>query len=216
MTTQNKEFKLYSYWRSSASWRIRAALLHKNIDFEIIPVNLVKGEHKSDEYLAKNPSALVPTLDHNGLLLNQSPAILEYLEEIHPENPLLPSDAVGRARVRALTDIIVCDTHPIQNLSIIKQVATLRGKEGVDIEFAKWVIVKGFTAYEKMVSTTMGKYSYGDNLTIADICLAAQHYNAVRFEVDLTPFPCITKLLSVLSEVPCINQSHPSGQPDAQ
>ncbi|KAJ3231627.1 hypothetical protein HDU81_003645 [Chytriomyces hyalinus] len=214
----NDKYQLYSYWRSSASWRVRAALLYKGVDHEIVPVNLVKGEQNAPEYVAKNPSGLVPTLTRGDLQLNQSPAILEYLEEMHALNPLLPpvSDAVGRAKVRALAAIIACDTHPLQNLSVIKKVATLRGKEGIDSEFAKWVIERGLTAYEKMVAKTMGKYSYGDHLTIADLFLVTQHYNAIRFEVDLTPFPCITKIVAVVSEEPCVKQSHPSNQPDAQ
>ncbi|ORY44126.1 Maleylacetoacetate isomerase [Rhizoclosmatium globosum] len=213
--SSDKEFTLYSYWRSGTSWRVRAALHHKNIDFDYVAVNLVKGEQRSAEYLEKNPSGLVPTLVHRGVLLTQSPAILEYLEEIHPENPLLPKDPVSRAKVRALVGIIACDTHPVQNLSIIKEVARLRGKEGVDTEFAKWVNVRGLTAYEKAVGQTMGKYSFGDEFTIADICLAAQFYNANRFEVDLTPFPNIVKLMKEINEVPCIKKSHPSAQPDA-
>ncbi|KAI8621730.1 maleylacetoacetate isomerase [Chytriomyces sp. MP71] len=206
---------LYSYWRSSASWRVRAALLYKGIEHEIVPVNLVKGEQADPENLARNPSGFVPTLDHKGDLLVQSPAILEFLEDVYPVSPLLPADPVPRARVRALAAIIACDTHPIQNLGVIKKVASLRGKEGVDTEFAKWVIEKGFTAYERAVAKTMGKYSVGDSLSIADLCLIAQHYNAVRFNVDLTPFPNIVKLVAVLSEEECIQKSHPSTQPDA-
>ncbi|KAJ3130692.1 hypothetical protein HK100_007681 [Physocladia obscura] len=212
------EFELYSYWRSSASWRIRAALKFKGINHKITPINILKDEQRSNEYLSKNPSGFLPTLVHNGNILIQSPALLEYLEEIKPEPALLPADALGRARVRGLAAIIYCDTHPVQNLTVLKKVGALRGKEGVtDTEFARWVIWTGFTAYEKALSVggTVGKYSYGDTLTIADLCLFAQGYNAERFGVDLTDFPLIRKLLETLSQEDCIKSTHPSTQIDA-
>ncbi|KAJ3075790.1 hypothetical protein HDU98_006881 [Podochytrium sp. JEL0797] len=173
-------FTLYSYWRSSASWRIRMALAYKNLPYAIVPVNLLLGEQHLPEYLAKNASGLVPTLVHNGVVLTQSPAILEYLDEVVPSNPLLPSDPVHRAQVRALVDIIACDTHPIQNVGVIKHVAQIQGKEGVDVAFARWVIERGFAAFERSVEKTTKKYAFGDALTMADLCLAAQYYNAVR------------------------------------
>ncbi|KAJ3206333.1 hypothetical protein HDU82_004567 [Entophlyctis luteolus] len=192
-----------------------AALLYKQIPHEIVPVSILNNEQRAAEYLAMNPAGLLPTLCHNGLVLNQSPAILEYLEEIFPSPPLMPADVVGRVKVRTLVFIVCCDTHPLQNTSVIKKVAELRGQQGSDLEFARWAILRGLAAYDKTVASTMGKFSYGDMLTMADLCLVAQCYNAVRFEVDLTPFPNVMKLMSTLSEVPCIKDSHPSTQPDA-
>ncbi|KAJ3075786.1 hypothetical protein HDU98_006877 [Podochytrium sp. JEL0797] len=135
---------LYSAAASSASWRIRAALIHKQIAHEIIPINLTTGQHKLPSYLLKNPSGLVPTLFHNGIYLSQSIAILEYLEEVVPSNPLLPKDPVDRAKVRALADIIACDIHPLQNKSVLEKVSEIQGKEGRDEEFARWAIGRGF------------------------------------------------------------------------
>ncbi|KAJ3015991.1 UNVERIFIED_CONTAM: hypothetical protein HDU68_012474 [Siphonaria sp. JEL0065] len=177
---------LYSSWNSSASWRVRAALAFKGIEYTLIPVNVAKGEQKHADYIAKNPSGLVPTLFYNNIYLNQSPAILEFLEEVFPTKPLLPKDAFGRAKVRALAAIICCDTHPIQNKSVLEKVSELRGKTGRDVEFAQWVISNGFRAYENMLRETMGRYSFGNEFTIADICLASQYYNATeRYKVDL-------------------------------
>ncbi|KAI9333972.1 thioredoxin-like protein [Obelidium mucronatum] len=182
---------LYSGWNSSASWRVRAALTFKGIEYTT--------------YLALNPSGLVPTLFHNGYYLNQSPAILEYLEEVYPSNPLLPSatDPVARARVRALAAIIYCDTHPLQNKSVLEKVSELRRKTGRDEEFAQWIIAKGFAAYETMLEKTMGTFSYGEQFTIADY---------LRYVVDMTAFPKIQQVMSRVNEIPCIKLTHPSTQ----
>ncbi|TPX78512.1 hypothetical protein CcCBS67573_g00213 [Chytriomyces confervae] len=214
---------------SSASWRIRAALVYKSIPFESIVskqlgnlhkltsppsqiINTAKNEHKLPQYMAMNPSGLVPTLQIDGIFLNQTPSIFEYLEETRPMPPLLLSatDPVARARVRALSSIIMCDTHPIQNLSVLVKISNLRGREGRDKEMAKWAIEKGFTAYEKMLASTMGTYSYGDSLTVADICLAAQHYNGVaKYDVDMAPFPLISKVMETVYQHDCISKTHP-------
>ncbi|KAI8835965.1 glutathione S-transferase [Chytriomyces cf. hyalinus JEL632] len=197
---------------SSASWRIRAALVYKSIPFESIIINTAKNEHKLPQYTAMNPSGLVPTLQIDGIFLNQTPSIFEYLEETRPTSPLLPpaTDPVARARVRALSSIIMCDTHPIQNLSVLVKISNLRGREGRDKEMAKWAIEKGFTAYEKMLASTMGTYSYGDSLTVADICLAAQHYNGVaKYDVDMAPFPLISKVMETVYQHDCISKTHP-------
>ncbi|UXZ04750.1 maleylacetoacetate isomerase [Moraxella nasicaprae] len=189
--------KLYSYFRSSASYRVRIALNIKNLPYEIVPVHLVKGEQKSDDYKAKNPSGLIPALElENGKVITQSMAILDYLENEYPAIPLLPKDNVNRAIVLSMCNIIACDTHPLNNLRVLKY---LTGELNISDEqkqdwYAHWILVN-FTALEELLKVHSGQYSFGDEITWADICLIPQVYNANRFKVDLTNFPNILKVV---------------------
>uniref|UniRef100_A0A914WZZ6 maleylacetoacetate isomerase n=1 Tax=Plectus sambesii TaxID=2011161 RepID=A0A914WZZ6_9BILA len=201
---------LYSYWRSSCSWRVRAALSLKGIDYDYKAVNLVKAEQKADDYTKFNPAGMVPSLAIDGKTLTESLAIMEYLEETRPEHALLPKDAFDRATVRAICQEIASGIQPIQNLPILNHVGG--GEKGQ--QWAHHFISNGFNVLEKMLSKTAGKYSFGDSVTIADCCLVPQVYNAQRFKVDLASYPCIERVHSALMDLDAFKKSHPSRQPD--
>ncbi|WP_135079669.1 maleylacetoacetate isomerase [Terasakiella sp. SH-1] len=210
--------KLYDYWRSSASYRLRIALNLKNIPYEHICVHLVKGggQQHSADYKAKNPQGFVPALElEDGTILTQSMAILEYLDETHPTPALLPSDALGRAEVRSLAQVIASDIHPVNNLRILKYLA---GELGVADEqkmtwYRHW-ITKGFEALEARLGNT--GFCYGDSPTLADICLIPQVYNAHRFNVDMTPFPKISAINENCLKIEAFDKAVPENQPDAE
>ena len=169
---------LHGYWRSGASWRLRIILNLKEVEYEYKPVNLVKGEHKTDEYAKLNPALLVPTLEMGGECLTESMAIAEYLEELHGAKPLLPVDAMERMKVRRLCEVINSGTQPIQNLGVLKRVEAFGGDKAA---WAKETNLKGLETFEKLVSKTAGKYCHGDEVTLADAFLIPQLYNAARF-----------------------------------
>lgn len=206
---------LFSYWRSSCSWRVRTALQLKGVEYEYRAVHLVKdgGEQKTPEYEAKNPQKLVPTLEIDGLVLTQSLAIMEYINERYPDPPLLPEDAAGRARVRALAEMIACDMQPVQNLRVLVYLGADR-----KMEWGKHWITEGFVALEKALagSPHTGAFCHGDRVTMADICLVPQVYNANRFSVDMDQFPTINRIHAALVELEPFKRAHPSVQPDAQ
>lgn len=204
---QNKPI-LYSYFRSSCSWRVRIALAFKNIDYEYKAVNLLKGEQLQEEFLKINPSAEVPAFVHNGNVITHSIAILEYLEEAFPSPQLLPNGPVSRAKVRALVDSIVSDIQPIQNLRVLKYVGEKH------LEWGKYWIETGFAAVERYIKDIHGLYCFGNEVTLADLCLVPQVFNAARFNVDVSQFPLITEITSRLSELPAFKHSHPLVQPD--
>ena len=209
--------RLYSYYRSGTSHRVRIALNLKQIRYEIVPVNLREREHKDARYLALNPQGLAPTLEIEGEHLIQSPAILEYLEERWPEPPLLPTDSLARARVRALAAIIGCDIHPINNLRILN---ALRSGFGADEEAVKrWCgqwICDGFATLEKLLqSRPKGGFCHGESPTLADVYLVPQVYSARRFEVDLTPFPTIIEIDEACAELDAFRAAEPANQVDA-
>ena len=213
--------KLYGYWRSSASYRVRIALNLKNIDFDYLPVHLVNnaGEQKSAEYQRLNPSMLVPTLvdEVTDITLNQSMAIIEYLDEIYPSPmPLLPKNPVDRARVRMIAQDIACDIQPITNLRILN---TLKHEfSATQDQVTKWshdFIQSGFQAIEKRLVTRAGKYAYGYDLSLADVCLVPQVYNALRFNVDMTAFPIISKVYKNCQELSAFSKAAPENQIDA-
>ena len=206
------EYTLYSYWRSSCSWRVRWALEFKKISYLLKPVNLLKNEQYSKKYLDLNPNARLPTITLGNKNLSGSIAILEYLEEKHPERPLLPSDAFSRAKVRELVNIIACDTQPLQNLSLMKFHSEKRDDQ---IAYAKHWISRGIEAYEKSVKNKAGKFSVGDTLTIADICLIPQVYNAKRFKLDMESLPTINQIWSNSMELASCIASSPENQIDA-
>jgi maleylacetoacetate isomerase len=213
--------RLYGHWRSSATFRVRIALNCKGLTWESVPKNLVRGggEHLKPDYLALNPQGLVPTLQDGKLLLAQSLAIIEYLDEIHPEPPLLPGDAPSRAAVRAMALAIACDVHPINNLSVLQY---LRREFGADDEaIARWIrhwITRGFTAMETWIERHSGDghHCYGAAVTLADVCLVPQVYNARRFQTDLTPFPRLMEVAAALETLPAFAAAWPERQPDAE
>lgn len=212
--------KLIGYFRSSAAYRVRIALNLKGIAVEHASRHLRKGEQRSPDYAAINPQKLVPALVlDTGEVLTQSLAILEYLEETHPQPPLLPRDAVGRARVRALALIPTADIHPIQNLRVM---GYLREKFGQTEESAfgwsrHW-IETGFDAYEATIATDpkTGAFSHGDSPTMADLCLIPQVFNAARFKVDMKRYPTIQRIYDTCMRLPAFDAAQPAKQPDAE
>ena len=212
--------KLIGYFRSSAAFRVRIALNFKGIAVEHVSRHLRKGEHTHADYVAINPQKLVPALVlDSGEVLTQSLAILEFLEETHPNPPLLPKDPVERARVRSLALIPTADIHPIQNLRVM---AYLREKyeqseEGTFAWSRHW-IETGFEAYEASVagSRLTGTFSHGSAPTIADLCLVPQVFNAVRFKVDMKRFPTIQRIHEACMKHPAFDAAQPSKQPDAE
>ena len=208
---------LYGYFRSGTTWRVRAALNYKGVDYDYVPVNLVKGEQSGEAYTARNPQGLVPALDTKAGTLTQSPAILEWIEETWPEPALLPSDPMLRAKVRAFCAAIGCDIHPIQNLRVLKKVKALTGKDEAGAEWARHWITAGFEALEKMVEPSQGAggFLFGEGPSLAEIYLMPQIFNANRFGVDLAPFPKLVAANAAAEAVPAFAASHPSKQPDS-
>jgi maleylacetoacetate isomerase len=212
--------ELFTYFRSSAAYRVRIALNLKGLQADYRYVHLVKdgGQQLKPEYLKLNPQGLVPALVDNGQVLTQSLAIIEYLDETHPEPPLLPKDAVGRARVRALAEIVACEIHPINNLRILKY---LEKEFGVDeIGRKKWYrhwVIEGFAALEKLLARNpaTGRYCHGDQPTLADLCLVPQVFNATRFEVDMKSFPNIQLINNHCLALRSFADAAPEKQSDA-
>ncbi|KAI1317392.1 Glutathione S-transferase zeta-1 [Mortierella claussenii] len=202
---------LYAYFRSSCSWRVRAALNLKKIDYEVRPINLIKNEQRSEEYLKIQPSGFVPAYidSKSGKTFIQSISILEYIDETYPDHPLLPKDPVDRATVRALVHAIAMDIQPIGNMRVLNYVGD--EKKG---EWAQHFISEGFKALEAMLAKTAATYAFGDSITMADVVIVPQVYNAVRFGVDMNAFPIISRLNRELSELPEFQAAHPSQQID--
>lgn len=209
---------LYGYFRSSTSYRTRIAMNLKGLDYDYIAVNLAQDEQLKNEFLSLNPQGLVPVLQADDLMLFQSPAILEWLEEVYPENPLLPKDAAGRMQVRALSAMIGCDIHPLNNRRVLQY---LRNELSVDeAEVIKWCnrwISEGFAALEKrlVADKTRGKFCYGDSPTFADCYLIPQVSSARRFEVDLNPYPNIVQIDDHCRTLEAFADADPMRQPDA-
>jgi maleylacetoacetate isomerase/maleylpyruvate isomerase len=209
------ELILHSAWRASAPYRVRIALNLKGLAYTYAPVNLAAGEQRQDAYRAVNRQSLVPALEVDGAILTQSLAIMEWLEETHPNPPLLPADPLDRAIVRAMADIIACDIHPVNNLRILKSLAAIGQDESArNAWVARWV-AEGFDALEPMVAKHGKGWAFGAAPTIADCCLVPQVYNAQRFGVDLTPWPAITAVADAAAQHPAFAAAHPNQQPDA-
>ncbi|XP_054725624.1 probable maleylacetoacetate isomerase 2 isoform X1 [Anastrepha obliqua] len=202
---------LYSYWRSSCSWRVRIALNLKEIPYDIKPISLIKsgGEQHCNEYREVNPMEQVPALQIDGHTLIESVAIMHYLEETRPQRPLLPQDVHKRAKVREIVEIICSGIQPLQNLIVLIHVGEEKKKE-----WAQHWITRGFRAVEKALSTSAGKYCVGDEISMADCCLVPQVFNARRFHVDLRPYPIILRIDRELEANPAFRAAHPSNQPD--
>jgi len=213
--------KLYTYFRSSAAYRVRIALNLKGIAYDAQPVHLLRdgGEQLSDAYRAINPAMLVPALDDDGAVIGQSLAIIEYLDETHPLPPLLPADAAGRARVRTLALTVAADTHPLGNLRVLKYLkGELAVSEEVKLEWQQHWLRTGLAALEALLANDVrtGRYSHGDTPTLADCCLVPQVFGAQRFGVDMTPYPTIMRIHAACNELPAFQQAHPAQQPDAE
>jgi maleylacetoacetate isomerase len=211
---------LYSYWRSSSAYRVRIALNLKGIDYELIPVHLARkgGEQNQPAYREINPLGLVPALAHDGQVLVQSLAICEYLEEAFPEQPLLPAEQRGRARVRGLVQSIACEIQPMNNLSVTQYLKKEMGQadEAVRDWYIHW-IDRGFSAIESWLeSSDTGRFCHGDMPGLADCFLVPQVYNAERFECDLGPYPNITQITTLCRELPGFLAAAPENQPDAE
>lgn len=210
--------KLFGYYRSSASYRIRIILNLKGLPWDYEAVLLNRGEQKTTDYLAKNPSGLVPVLEHDGHALAQSPAIAEYIEEMFPDPPLLPENVRARAQVRELLAVIGCDIHPLQNLRVLNWIKDEFGAD--DKQVRQWIhrwIGGGFTAFEQLLSRggSNGRYCHGDQPGLADAWLIPQVYNARRHEMDLEPYPLIRAIDAHCLTLPAFANAVPEAQPDA-
>lgn len=211
--------RLHNFFRSSTSTRVRAALNLKGLPYEYVAYVLRNGETRTPGYLVRNPQGLVPTLElDDGTSLTQSLAIIEWLDEVHPEPPLLPKDALGRARVRALAFMIACEIHPLNNLRVLFR---LRDQFGADEAaqkdwFTHWVTLT-FDALEAELSgsASTGRYCHGDAPTLADLCLHAQVWNNRRFDIPLDPWPTIARIFAELDALAAFRDAAPPNQPDS-
>ncbi|MGV6887842.1 maleylacetoacetate isomerase [Rhodophyticola sp. SM2404] len=206
--------KLYSHWRSTTSYRVRIALHLKQIAFETVPVDLVAGDQRDAEYLAVNPVAGVPALVlEDGTVLTQSMAILEWIEARHPNPTLIPRDPVQAALIRAAALVMAADVHPVNNLKVVQQLKAMGHDHDEAVAWMQDWMTRGFTAYDALIPG--GAFSFGDVLSLADICLVAQLYNAHRWGVDLSPFPRLTEIEARCLALPAFDAAHPQNQPDA-
>jgi maleylacetoacetate isomerase len=210
--------KVYTYFRSSAAYRLRIALNLKGLSGDMVSVHLQKegGQHRKPEYRAINPQMRVPALRlDSGEVLTQSLAIIEYLDEVDPQPPLLPRDPVARAKVRALALAIACDIHPLNNLAPLRYLKNELGQEQskIDAWYHHWIL-EGFEALEAMVRP--GPYAFGGEVTLADVCLVPQIYNARRLKVPLERFPKLVAIDAACAKLPAFEQARPENQPDAE
>jgi maleylacetoacetate isomerase len=213
--------KLYTFFRSSASYRVRIALNLKGLDYEQVPIHLRRGggEQFGAAYKATNPQGLVPALEDDGHVLIQSLAIMEYLDERYPKPPLLPFEPADRALVRSMALIVACEVHPIQNLRVLVYLKRNLNQSEDDLNrWAKHWIDLGLSALEQMIgaSTKRGKFCFGDTPTIADICLVPQLANARRFGCDLSQFPALLQIETNCAALPAFANAAPENQPDAE
>ena len=206
--------KLYSYWRSSAAYRVRIALNLKGLEYQTVPISLApdESEHRKDEYRAINPQMLVPFLEDGDIAIAQSMAILEYLEETYPEVCLLPAEDPLRSKVRAFCNLIACDVHPILNLRILNYIKTEFDAEPTADWYSHW-IHEGFKTAELIC--VGGPFVFGDAVTLADALLVPQMYNARRFNVPLEDYPKLVEACNACNELPAFKLAAPEQQPDA-
>ena len=208
--------RLYDYWRSSSAYRVRIALRLKGIDYSQAPVNLRQGVQRTLDYLAHNQQGVVPALDTGEVTLTQSLAIIEWLDEMQPEPPLLPAMPDARALVRSLALHVACEIHPLNNLRVLQYLENRLGLEERDVNawYRHW-IAEGLASLERRLAATAGTYSFGDSVTLADLCLVPQVYNARRYSCDLMPFPTIVRIDAACLKLPAFAEARPERQPDA-
>ena len=208
--------KLYNYFRSSASWRVRIALAIKGLDYDYLPVHLVKKEHLSDAYTAMSASHLVPLLQDGDDRLTQSLAIIEYLEETHPLPPLLPADALGRARVRAIAMDIACEIHPLNNLRVLRYlVHDLKLSEDDKNRWYRHWVESGLEAVERLLAAQPARFCHGETPTLADCTLVPQIFNAQRFDCRTEHVPHVMRVFETCMQLDAFADTHPSLCPDA-
>jgi maleylacetoacetate isomerase len=209
--------KLFGFFRSSAAFRVRIALNLNGLAYEDVFIHLRRGDQRDAGYLTVNPQGLVPALEIDGQTLTQSMAIAEYLDETHPEPPFLPAGPADRARVRALAAIVACDIHPINNLRVLRYLTRTLGHDQKAIEtwYNHW-IATGFDAFEQMLTREGGSGAFcrGDRPGLADIALVPQVVNSERYQLDLSPYPTITRIYRNCMQLDAFAAAHPSNQPD--
>ncbi len=213
--------KLYTYFRSSAAYRVRIALNLKGLAYEAVPVHLLKhgGEQLQDDYRAVNPSALIPSLQDGDVTLTQSMAIIEYLDETHTLAPLMPVDSLGRARVRALALMVACDVHPLNNLRVLRYLTgTLGVTEQAKNEWYRHWVREALAAIEAHLArdADTGRFCHGDTPSMADCFLVPQVFNAERFAIDMTAYPTIARINAACLALPAFEAAHPARQSDAE
>jgi maleylacetoacetate isomerase len=211
--------KLYTYFRSSAAFRVRIALNLKGLAYEPVFVHLAKGQHRAADYTQVNPQALLPTLElDDGTRLVQSLAIIEWLDEKHPSSPLIPKDALARARVRALAYLVACEIHPLNNLRVLQHLKRALGQsqEQIDDWYRHW-IADGLAKLEAdLARPGTGKFCHGESPSVADCCLVPQIFNAKRYESDLSPYPKTMRVFENCMKLDAFDRAQPSKQPDAE
>jgi len=200
---------LYDYYRSSASYRVRIALNLKAAAYERVPVNLLDGEQKGEAYRARNPQGFVPMLEADGLKLTQSLAIIGWLDAQFPEPRLIPADPADGARVIALALTIACDVHPLNNLRVLKHLSGLGLDQAARDDWYRHWVREGFDALEALAAPRAGRHLFGDKVTLADLCLVPQMYNARRFEVDLAPYPTLVHADAEANGLDAFAAAHP-------
>jgi maleylacetoacetate isomerase len=213
------EMKLYGYWRSSAAYRVRIALNLKNIEYQRCSVHLVKngGEQHAEDFKDLNPSELVPVLIDGEVQLNQSLTIIDYLDDYYPLPEITPKDSRTRYLVKSMAQDIAIDVHPINNLRVMQYLTThIEADEVQKLGWTRHWIEVGFAALEKKLKSVSGLYCVGDSITLVDICLIPQLYNAKRFGVDMAPFPTIKRIAARLDKHPAFISALPENQPDAE
>jgi maleylacetoacetate isomerase/maleylpyruvate isomerase len=210
--------KLYTYFRSSAAFRVRIALNLKQLAYQPVFVHLAKGEHRAPAYAKVNPQALVPTLElDDGTRLNQSLAIIEYLDETHRAAPLIPESSLDRARVRSLSYLIASEIHPVNNLRVLQHLKRALGQNEDQINaWYRYWIADGLAKLEAELAASAGKFCHGDSPTMADCCLVPQIFNAKRYQSDLTPYPQTMRVFEACMKLDAFDRAQPSKQPDAE
>lgn len=211
--TQKPALELFHYWRSSCSWRVRWALKHKGIAYQDRPISLLKNEHNSPEYLAVNPSGFLPALrTTDGTVYGESMAILEWIEDVFPHNPLLPNSPTERARVRQICQMIIAGTQPLQNLSVMRAYSSDQVQQQA---WAQHWIAVGIAKVETVLASHAGTYSVGGSLTLADLCVVPQVYNALRFNIAMDQFPTLKRINDHCLTLEACEAAAPHNQPGA-
>jgi len=213
-----KTMKLHNYFRSSSSFRVRIALNLKGLDYEYVPVHIARGEHRTGSYPAISADMLVPLLEDEGERFSQSMAIMEYLDEVHPEPPLLPSDPAGRAHVRALSQSIACEIHPLNNLRVLKYlVKDLKLDEEAKNNWYRHWVRDGMLAFERQLAQhPASTYCWGNTPTMADCCLVPQIFNGRRFDCDFSGLPRTMAAFEACMALDAFQRAQPSRAPDAE